>query len=224
MTADRPTLVPLDFNMVATVPANSIDGTIEFNVSVIAPRLLDGRYQYKLVSVRKDDMDPYVELKSIPSKSTSLNLKNSNEEGRRTGNFIPVLSLPPVPKGNPERVDRIELYRKDPDVDEFVKVYEYSSQDGYTEFKDELLITDLDRIEFLSELKDELFVDINQAISNTSETFDKVFAKDNRLWLVPTSRKDLLLYSRAGDWWGWLREWQWWWYLDSCLSMLACGV
>jgi len=33
-----------------------------------------------------------------------------------------------------------------------------------------------------------------------------LFNKDNRLWTVPSDRKDLLLYSRENEWWGWKRE------------------
>ena len=101
--------------------------------------------------------------------------------------------------------DRIDLYRKDPDSDDFVKIFEHRQLSPYV-LEDNFLVTELPRIEFLKTENDETFSTINEAIGNDSGNYFMLFNKDNRLWTVPSDRKDLLLYSRENDWWGWKRE------------------
>lgn len=167
--------------------------------------LLDGDYIYRLVAVRESDLDPKVVLESLPSDPVTINLANVAADGQAKAHRVPNVTIPGIVPGNNDFIDRYDLYRKDPDSDDFVKVYEYKGE-SETVFEDNTPIGNLPRIQFLKVKDDESFSTINEAIGNGSETFQKVFNKDGRLFLVPTDRQDLLLYSRENDWWGWRRE------------------
>jgi len=193
--------------LVAKIPSGTSSGAVfEFRVTVQATKLVDGSYTYKLVAIRKADMSPAVEVASLPSDAISVEVKNLDETGKRIANDVPLLNLPPVLVGHPDRVDRIDIYRKDPDAEEFVKVGEYTLGGSLEPWVDDNSILDLPKVELLDEGNDENFSTIDDAIGNSSGNYSMVFNKDSRLWVVPTDRKDLLLYSRAFDWWGWNRE------------------
>lgn len=179
--------------------------TAGYTCQVKSPTLLDGKYQYRAVAVRESDTSPKVQIESTPSDIADINLNNLDAAGQRVANNIPVITIPPAAPGYPDYVDRVDLYRKDPDSDEFVKIFEHSQVSAYP-FRDNSLITELPRIEFLQTESDETFTTINEAIGNTSGNYSLLLDKDNRLWTVPSDRKDLLLYSRENDWWGWKRE------------------
>lgn len=179
--------------------------TTGWTLSVKGPVLLDGEYKYRAVGVRFSDTDPKVEIESRPNDPVDIQVRNISPDGLRVGNSVPSIVMPPASPGYPDFVDRVDLYRKDPDTDDYVKIAEHSGRAEYS-YKDNNIITDLPRIEFLKTDKDETFSKINDAIGNTSGNYFMLFNKDNRLWTVPSDRKDLLLYSRENDWWGWKRE------------------
>ncbi len=179
--------------------------TANVTCQVRTARLLDGKYQYRAVAVRATDVEPKVEIQSRPSVTLEVDVNNIDAAGERTANNVPLITVPPCNPGYPDFTDRVDLYRKDPDSEEYVKIFEHKQLNPY-QFKDVLLITDLPRVEFLSTEDDESFAKINEAIGNDSGNYSMVFNKDNRIWTVPSDRKDLLLYSRDTDWWGWRRE------------------
>jgi len=198
--------ITLGNNLQAVMPPGlAVSTSLSNSVTVQSTKILDGKYIYKCVGVRVGDTKPAIEVKSTPTDDLEIEIKNLDEAGDRIGNFVPVLTIPPVATGGPDYLDRIDIYRKDPDGEEFVKVGSSSSTE-VTQFTDGGTIGDLPKIEFLAEINDENFETINDAIGNDAGTFDKLFNKDNRLWVIPTDRQDLLMYSRAGDFWGWRRE------------------
>lgn len=199
----------LDNNLRINFPEQSVGIPVAddeiFEINVSSSSLLDGDYSYKLVGVKFTDTDPYVEIHSTPSEPVSISLKNLDEAGDRVANLVPVIKIPPAISARIDGMDRVDVYRKDPDSTDYVKIAENANAYA-VEFLDTLLVSDLPRIEFLDEESDETFTKLNEAIGNSSGNYEKVFNKDNRLFLVPSDRKDLLLYSREGDWWGWRRE------------------
>ena len=199
--------VDLDHNIVAKIPSGTVSGTtLEFRLTVQATKLLDGKYTYRLVAIRKGDMDPAIEAASLPSTPVSVELKNLDQTGARIGNDVPQLTLPPILPGHPDRVDRIDIYRKDPDTEDFVKVGDYTLGGSGKPWVDNNTILDLPKVELLESVNDEDFSEIDKAVGNPSGNYVKVFSKDSRVWVVPSDRQDLLLYSREGDWWGWDRN------------------
>lgn len=185
--------------------STSTGSTGPFDVRITAPELLDGDYKYKVVAVRTAGVEPANEIESIPSDAADIKLTNVAGDGGRSGNFAPRIELPGVRPGYPDYIDRYDIYRADPDTEEYIKIKEHSSTTPLS-FTDTSLITSLDKVEFLRTDNDESFSTINSAISNDSGNFYMTFEKDNRIWLVPSDRKDLLLYSRQDEWWGWARE------------------
>jgi hypothetical protein len=185
-----------------SVPSGYIVGdTFDSSLIIQAPTLIDGDYQYKLVPVIERVTDKVYELRGKPTAPLLVTLRNLDEAGDRLGNKIPQISLP----GVTAPATRYDVYRKDPDAEQYVKVHSYTDTNVIT-FNDSISLLSLGSVVILAEALDEDFDTIDEAIGNTSGSFDKLFSKDNRLWLVPTDRKDLLLYSRDGDWWGWRRE------------------
>ena len=185
-----------------SVPSGYIVGdAFDSSLIIQAPALIDGDYQYKLVPVIERVTDKVYELRGKPTAPLLVTLRNLDEAGDRLGNKIPQISLP----GVTAPATRYDVYRKDPDAEQYVKVHSYTDTNVIT-FNDSISLLSLGSVVVLAEDLDEDFDTIDEAIGNTSGSFDKLFSKDNRLWLVPTDRKDLLLYSRDGDWWGWRRE------------------
>jgi hypothetical protein len=177
----------------------------EYTLYAKSTEVLDGKYQYRVVGVRTSFVVPEQEILSIPSKSVQIAINNIDAGGERKANNVPVVTIPAANPGYPNYTDRVDLYRKDPDSDQFVKVAENKSL-GPIVFRDKTPLTELPRVEFLPNEKTELFSKINEAIGNPSGTFEKVINKDNRVFLVPTDRQDLILYSDENAWWQWKRE------------------
>lgn len=178
-----------------------------WTISITATDLLDGDYGYRTVAVwASDELDPKTEVHSIPSDPAYVKIRNINSAGERISSLVPKLTLPPIQPGYPDYISRYDIYRKDPDSDEYYKIGEWRGRGDEGTFVDVEPLSSLPSVELMDVDGDEDFSTINEAIGNTSGTFTKIFNKDNRLWVVPTTRQDLLLYSRPGDWWGWRRE------------------
>jgi hypothetical protein len=188
-----------------TSPTTINNGGAGYDISISSPELLDGEYKYRLVAVRKDDVDPNEEIESIPSDPIDIKVSNIGDDGARLANLVPQVEVPGIRPGYPDYTDRFDIYRADPDSEDYVKIKEHSSTTPLS-FVDSSIISALPKIEFLKTTDDETFSDIDEATSNDSGNYFMLFNKDNRLWAVPSDRKDLLLFSRENDWWGWSRE------------------
>lgn len=194
--------------------------TTPFNVlgesQISSSPLVDGQYNYVQVNVANDStipvLNPNEDIQSIPSDPSIIVLDNFDESGIRISASTPLVTFPSLAS----YVSEIWLYRKGPDDTEYVRVARYDGTDiitdtgvtiaGTNEFSDAYQITSIVSLKLLVTKDDETFTDINAAVGNSSGTFAKLFEKNGRLWLVPTDRQDLLLYSRSGDWWGWNRS------------------
>lgn len=194
-----------EYGSMTTNLSSKIIDTSEYTILIRSSQLLDGKYKYIAVAVRNSDISPKADVLSIPSKSSEIVINNIDEAGERGSNDIPVVKIPAASPGYPLFTDRVDLYRKDPDGDQFVKIAE-NKNSGAISFSDKTPITELPRIEFLPNVGVESFEKINEAVGNSSGTFEKVFNKDNRVFVVPTGRQDLLLYSDENAWWQWRRE------------------
>jgi len=118
-----------------------------YSCQVKSPALIDGRYQYRVISVRSSGLDPQIEVESTPSELLEVNVNNIDAAGQRVANSLPLISVPAASPGYPDFSDRVDLYRKDPDSDEFVKIFEHSGRSKH-DFRDNASITNLPRIEF----------------------------------------------------------------------------
>jgi hypothetical protein len=182
---------------------------------MMAPSFADGDYSYLQVNVKKDAtvaLDPEAEIQGVPSAPSTITVDNFDEVGVRTGSFAPQLTFPTFPL---TYTDEVWLFRRGPDDAEYIRVAKYdgvnvTAENGTVtagaQWSDNVLASAIASVTLLVNKDDETFSVINTAINNTSSDYLKLFEKDNRLWMQPYSRQDLLLYSRAGDWWGWNRS------------------
>lgn len=173
----------------------------------------DGTYAYVLVNVRTGSIvKPSENIQGIPGDVVTLDITNFNSAGDRVRNFIPRFTFPAEHANATEQW----LYRKSPIDTDFVRIAKYDgtnvtadrtpSSSSVVAYYDDLgLTSDIINVIILESIKDESFQTIDAAIGNTSNDYDRIFEKDGRLWTVPTTRKDLILYSRLGAWWGWSR-------------------
>lgn len=212
-TGDHPENIYLSYNLMLTLDTSGTAAPGSTTIFFAGPatlfarssELLDGKYSYRAIGVRYKDTNPRTEILSLPSKAITTELNNIDAGGERKGNDVPVVNIPAASPGYPNFIDRVDLYRKDPDADQYVKVFEHKN-DSVTTFVDKTPLTELPRIEFLPNEGVEGFEKINEAIGNDSGTFSKIFNKDNRVFVVPTDRQDLILYSDESAWWQWRRE------------------
>lgn len=163
--------------------------------------LPDGPYSYIIVNVKRTSLDPEVDIQGLPSDPVNANLANVTDAG------VPITNGPLVTEitypSMPSNTDEMWLFRKGPDDDEFFRIDIATA--GSKVITDTIETVGLVPLIILDSTDDEAFYDLNLAVGNGSQEFVKLFEKDNRLWLVPDDRQDLVLYSRLGDWWGWQR-------------------
>lgn len=176
------------------------------NYTVSQPSLPDGSYTYLQVCVKNTGLTPFIVLEGLPSDATAFELKNFDDQGIRTSSIQPEVEYPTNTFTYPV-LDEVWLFRKSQDDDEFIRVHIFTKPGSAPtdNYQDNTHASELVDLVVLDSAKDEGFPKFNQAIGNTAETFTRLFEKDNRLWLQPTTRPDLLVYSRTGDWWGWQR-------------------
>jgi len=188
----------------ATEWAAALDDTGNYTVS--QPSLTDGTYTYLQVAVKNTSIDPVQDVEGLASASATLEIKNFNDLGVRVDSVQPSTEYPTATFAY-TYVDEVWLYRKGIDDDEFIRVHVFESggSSPANDFDDNSLASELVSLRVLKSADDNGFPELNGAIGNTSLTFDKIFEKDNRIWALPTDRKDLLIYSRQSDWWGWPR-------------------
>lgn len=114
------------------------------------------------------------------------------------------------------------VFRRGPDDPDFIRIARVTTAGGNTvylgdgtsvassaphiTYVDSLRVSSIIDAYVLESEGDESMASIQAAIGNTNAGFSEVFVKDGRLWAVPVNRPDLLLYSRAGAWWGWQRN------------------
>jgi len=172
--------------------------------TVTQPRLPDGTYTYLLVAIKNSGLTPNIELQGLPSDAFGFEIKNFDEAGVRDSSLQPSIAYPSSTFAY-TYVHEVWLFRKGQDEDSFIRINVFESSPT-TAFLDDTLASEIINLNILASEKDEGFPKLNEAVGNTAETFSRLFEKDNRLWLQPTTRPDLLLYSRLGDWWGWQRD------------------
>lgn len=179
--------------------------TDEGRVETSADDLPDGDYAYKGYRRAKDGGVyesaggelPYI----APSDATKITIKNFDDLGERVKARVPEVTLF-TPGANYEE----KLFRRDEGENDYFEVdlTKITNISGST-YLDTLRIVEMDTLKPL-DIADENESEINDAIGNASNQYAMIFSKDNRLFRVPEDRKDLILYSRPGAWWGWQRE------------------
>jgi len=164
-------------------------------LSVTTLPLEDGVYSYTMVNVKNTGLAPQLDLESLPSEPTLFTLDNiSDVDGDRQANNKAQVSFDAV---LPSNTDDQWLFRKDPDANDFVLVAKRSVVG--TTFDDDVEIGSLSKLILLEGIDDLQFSELLTAVGATD--FSHIFEKDNRIWLVPTERQDLLLYSESTDFW-----------------------
>tara|TARA_R110000787_G_scaffold5480_3_gene20057 strand:+ start:1791 stop:3719 length:1929 start_codon:yes stop_codon:yes gene_type:complete len=172
--------------------------------SLLSDDLLDGDYGYRTSyralqgsSIEATNGDRPT---MAPSDSGKVTIKNFNDTGDRVTARAPEFGVSVLALFEPL------VYRRDEEENDFfgvdlAKVAEIST--GV--YVDTLRIVEMDQLKTL-EAQDENEIEYNSAINNPLALYDKLFSKDNRLFRIPRNRPDLIMYSRAGAWWGWQRE------------------
>ena len=216
-------------NLTFVIPSSYtavLNDETNFNLSSSTPLLPpDGDYVYRVVNVQNNsgptNIVPQQDIEGLPSDTVTLELKNFDELGNKIASNIPQVtftSTSPV-----FYTDETWCYRKGPNEDVFVRIAVikwnenapngniYLDNDPSTSipgltFEDDGFTSNLVEFRELQSGKDEAFQTIAEAIGNGLDGYSMLFEKDNRLWAQPANRKDLLLYSRVGDWWGWNRN------------------
>lgn len=189
---------PLTEGVEVTIPSGTYTPGDACSYSVSEINLPDGSYVYAMVNVASASHDPAVDIESVPSEGTLFVLDNINDvNGSIQANLAAQITFDPDPL--PANVDDQWLYRKDPDTNDYVLVKKRSDLVSPFEFTDLTEIAQLQSIDLLEGEDDLSFSEIYTAIGAT--TMDRIFEKDNRIWLVPTERPDLVLYSEANDFW-----------------------
>jgi len=175
-------------------------GSVALNVD----DLPDGDYGYK-VSQLAEAGGIYESTggdlpRLAPSDTDKIIIKNFDDLGERISARVPEIDVPVTSDLTSE------VFRLDEGENDFIRVdLSKATNIGGAVYLDTVRIVELDSIILLDQ-NDENETEFNAALKNTSEKYDQIFTKDNRLFRVPFDRKDLLVYSRAGEWWGWQRE------------------
>ena len=173
-------------------------------IEIESDDLSDGDYAYR-VSMKAEKDGVYQatngDLPTLaPSDSQKISVTNFDDQGDRTSARTPAFEVPLL--GGYETL----VYRRDEEELDFFNVtLARLPSPAPNEYYDTQRIVEMDQLDIL-EGKDENETEFNIAINNPSEKYDKLFSKDNRLFRVPRERSDLIMYSRAGAWWGWQRE------------------
>lgn len=172
------------------------------STTVTKSSLPDGDYVYTIVNVKSSGLDPDVDVEGLPSEVVSYIVANLDASGEliEGGPLSAEITFPPLPNNT----DEMWLFRRGPDDESFIRVA--TDLVGGAVFIDTLQASSIVPLIIMQSEDDEAFYDLNIAVGNPSQQFVKLFEKDNRLWLVPADREDLVLYSRLGDWWGWQRD------------------
>lgn len=171
------------------------------STTVTKNSLPDGDYAYVVVNVKNTGLDPDVEVEGLPSDVLAYTVANLDASGNPIsgGPLSAEITMPAMPNNT----DEMWLFRRGPDEEDFIRVFVDTV--GSSVFIDTVQASTIVPLVLLQSENDESFYDLNLAIGNPSQQFVKLFEKDNRLWLVPSDREDLVLYSRLNDWWGWQR-------------------
>lgn len=166
-------------------------------VTVSSSALVDGAYSYIMVNVANTNLSPAVEVESLPSDPTVFVLDNVNDTtGEKQASAVPFITFEST---LPTDVDDQWLFRKDPDTEDFVLVAKRS--DVGTTYLDTATLDELGQIIVYEGFDDINMTDLLASAGATG--WDRIFEKDNRIWLVPEGREDILFYSEQFDFWRW---------------------
>lgn len=185
----------------------------------------DGEYSYKVVEKAKESGDGWLvtesarivakNSKAAPTKAPSDPVKIGIANRDSTGDLVNALtpSLDSLDSALPNTdAFKFLYYRRDPGQDGYYLVSNPLLKEDRTAGTvgrrlelDDVSITSMETLQELNTL-DESETVINDAINNPDCKYVKIFDRNNRLFRVPKDRQDLLLYSRAVEWWGWQRE------------------
>lgn len=195
---------PIGYGVYITLDAGEYVVNEKARLEMRADDLTDGDYayavQYRAVANSTLEASNGDKPTLAPSASKKITIRNFNSIGDRVTAKAPQFEVVEVP--NYEAF----VYRRDEaELDFFQLDQSKATQVAATTFVDTIRIVEMDRLDKL-EFDDESEDALNESIGNASEKYVKIFSKDNRLFRVPKDRQDLLLYSRAGAWWGWRRE------------------
>ena len=172
--------------------------------------LPDGDYAYRTRDIPVGT-DP-VALNAVPKVGALPQRAPSDIETVRIQNFDSIgtaisSAAPYVVATTPEEDGQADVYRRDEsELDMFI-VKDREFTDGA--FVDKTRLVELDSLNILDK-DDESEADLMDAIGVTAGNFGQyslyaMFNKDNRLFRILAQRRDLMLFSRPGEWWGWQR-------------------
>lgn len=172
-------------------------------VTVNNPNLKDGQYFYLAVGVNNDSasIKPLDNIQSLQSSILTVTIDNLNSLGDRKSSNVAKITVPG--NGYSVNVDEVWLFRKFEEEDAYTRVFVNATGSDVI-FSDSVNLSQLPAPIILYDgIDDQSFSAIDDIIGNPSNEYVKLFEKDNRLWLVPSDRQDVVLYSRISDFWGW---------------------
>lgn len=169
------------------------DGDVfKFNVSTSL--LEDGNYYYTVSQVKsvggKDIESLYSEVETIP-------IRNENNLGAITAYSRAVVTV------ERDSSDDKWLYRKGPRDDEWYRIAIIQSGSGDATFSDNIETGSLIDTKIIPNLDP---VSMDALLSSTdSSSWSYIFEKDNRLWAVPSQKRDVVFYSEPLEFWRWTK-------------------
>jgi len=199
----------VEFIIPTYVPVLGNTGDLSVTTNILP---FDGEYSYIFVNIKNVGIKPAQDIQGLPGDSSTQALKNFNETGGKIANTAVEITFPAIPTNS----DEVWCYRQGPDDDVYLRIAKWDGANvildrnpsGTTTnpFIDNGNTSGITNIIVLDSSNDESFQDLNTAIGNAAGTYSHLFEKDGRIWVIPTDRQDLVLYSREnGNWWGWKR-------------------
>lgn len=170
------------------------DGDV-FKFSVAQDLLEDGDYFYSVSQITQFVTGEEVE--TIYSDPETVRIRNENYLGQLVSYGRPVITIAR------DADDDKWLYRKGPNDDEWVRIAIIASGTGSVTFADNILVSSLIDIKTVTTLNPETLQGLLDVSGATSWAY--IFEKDNRLWAVPSDRKDIIFFSEPLVWWRWAR-------------------
>jgi hypothetical protein len=165
-----------------------------YTFDVAQDLLEDGDYFYSVSEVThikgKD-------IESLYSTVETARIRNENNLGALVSYGRPLITVAR------DVANDKWVYRKGPRDEEWYRIAIVSSGSGDAEFVDNILTSSLIDTRIIEDLNPVSMATLLDAADSTSWGY--IFEKDNRLWAVPSQKKDVVFYSEPLEWWRWTK-------------------
>ena len=171
-----------------------------FTFSISNNVLEDGDYHYLVSSVVKEGAS---EVESVYSQSVRIAISNEDYLGKQIAYNKAEIKV------ERDAVAEKWVYRIGPRDDEWSRIakvlpipFDDPSDTEYV-FVDDVSIASVIDAKIINDINIESVSDIMASVGATS--ISHMFEKDNRLWIIPKEKQDVMFFSEPLEWWRWKR-------------------